>query len=120
MAEEYGKTGAYEVGYGKPPKSGQFKKGRSGNPMGRPKGARGVRTLLDEALSKEITGSEGGQKSRITKREALILSLITKALKGDIRAAGQVLRLVEQYDEAPLPKEGGLTVHVIDQFDGLK
>jgi hypothetical protein len=110
-------TGTYEVGYRKPPKSGQFQKGQSGNPRGRPKGARGVKTVLDEALRKEITKSEGGQTSRVTKREALILSLITKALKGDIRAVGQVLKLIEQYDEAPMPKEGGLTVHVIDQFD---
>ncbi|MBL4544643.1 MAG: hypothetical protein JKP95_01895 [Oceanicaulis sp.] len=27
----------YEVGYGKPPKATQFKKGQSGNPRGRPK-----------------------------------------------------------------------------------
>ena len=25
----------YEIGYGKPPKSGQFKRGESGNPKGR-------------------------------------------------------------------------------------
>lgn len=29
----------YEVGYGKPPKSTRFKKGQSGNPGGRPRGA---------------------------------------------------------------------------------
>ena len=29
----------YEVGYGRPPKSGQFKKGQSGNPKGRPRNA---------------------------------------------------------------------------------
>ena len=30
----------YPVGYGKPPKAGQFRKGMSGNAKGRPKGAR--------------------------------------------------------------------------------
>jgi hypothetical protein len=29
----------YKVGYGKPPRSGQFKRGNSGNPKGRPKGS---------------------------------------------------------------------------------
>nr|WP_306262013.1 DUF5681 domain-containing protein [Pararhizobium sp. IMCC21322] len=30
----------YEVGYAKPPQSSRFKPGMSGNPKGRPKGAR--------------------------------------------------------------------------------
>jgi len=28
----------YKIGYGKPPKSSQFKRGKSGNPKGRPRG----------------------------------------------------------------------------------
>jgi hypothetical protein len=106
----------YEVGYGKPPVATRFRKGRSGNPRGRPKGARGIRTLLDEALGQEITISEGGRTSRISKREALILSLITKAIKGDMRAAAQTLRLIEAHEDKP-DRAGGLTVNVIDQFD---
>ena len=43
----------YEVGYGKPPKHSQFKKGRSGNPKGRPKGAKGFVASLKRVLSEE-------------------------------------------------------------------
>ena len=106
----------YEVGYGKPPFATRFRKGRSGNPRGRPRGARGVGPLLDEALAQEVTVTEGGKTTRISKREALILSLITKAIKGDMRAAAQTLRLIEAYEDAP-KRAGGLTVNVIDQFD---
>ena len=38
----------YEVGYAKPPQSSRFKPGRSGNPNGRPKGARNKLPALNE------------------------------------------------------------------------
>ena len=40
-----------KVGYGRPPKKNQFKKGQSGNPSGRPKKAPVIADLLDRQLS---------------------------------------------------------------------
>ena len=40
----------YDVGYGKPPVNTRFRKGQSGNPHGRPRGARSASTILNAAL----------------------------------------------------------------------
>ena len=42
------KDADYEVGYGKPPETTRFKKGQSGNPKGRPAGAKGWTEPLAE------------------------------------------------------------------------
>ena len=46
MYINYKKTRNDEVGYGKPPRATQFKKGQSGNIKGRPKGSKDMRAAL--------------------------------------------------------------------------
>ncbi len=53
-------SGDYDVGYGKPPQHTRFRKGQSGNPTGRPKGARNLKTELLEELQEQILVREGG------------------------------------------------------------
>ena len=81
----------HEVGYGKPPKKNQFKKGQSGNPKGRPKQSRSHSVLMEEELGQRITVKEGNKKITMTKREAIVKQLINKAIKGDNRATKTVL-----------------------------
>jgi hypothetical protein len=83
----------YNVGYGKPPKSGQFKRGKSGNPKGRPKGILKLATDLAAELNEQITVREDGKPRRVSKQRALIKSLMSKALQGDVRANATVLAL---------------------------
>jgi hypothetical protein len=83
-----------EVGYGKPPKSTQFQKGRSGNPKGRPRGTRNVATVLDQTLRERVVINENGQRKTITKMEAAVKQLVNQAASGDLAALRQLMALV--------------------------
>ena len=83
----------YKVGYGKPPKARQFKRGKSGNPKGRPKGSLNLATDLTAELGEHITVREDGRSRKVSKQRALIKSLMAKALQGDTRAMASLLAL---------------------------
>lgn len=87
------KKNEYEIGYGKPPKSGQFRKGQSGNPKGRPKGMPNLNRIIQQLLSEQVTIAEGGKKRRVSTLVATLMRLKEKALKGDMRAIERLLVL---------------------------
>lgn len=76
----------YEIGYGKPPKDKQFKEGQSGNKKGRPKGSKNTYTLLDEILRQNICLKENGKDRKMSKRMAMLMQLVNKGVKGDVKA----------------------------------
>ena len=83
----------YEVGYRKPPQRHQFQPGKSGNPRGRPKGAKSISTLVDEALSRKIKVKIGGRTLNITQREAMVRQYVDKAMRGDHKAFAVLMKL---------------------------
>jgi len=87
-------------GYKRPPKDSRFKPGKSGNPNGRPRGARGLKTDLDAVLRKRITIREDGELRHVSRQMALLLSLYEKAVHGDTKAATQITALVTKLDAA--------------------
>jgi len=83
----------FDVGYKRPPKSGQFAKGQSGNPKGRPKGSLNVASTFLKISRERVRLTVNGRTKMVTKLEAVALQLVNKALSGDKGAAKDVLNL---------------------------
>lgn len=85
----------YEVGYAKPPKGTRFKPGESGNPAGRPRGAKNKRPalneerlqsiVLDEAY-RSISVNDGDLRMTVPMAQAIVRSIAVNAAKGNHRA----------------------------------
>lgn len=84
----------YEVGYGKPPSHSQWRKGQSGNPKGKPKGARGLKGDLDRVLRKVLTIEGRGTKLKGTTQSLALEMLARRAASGDVRSIKAMIELV--------------------------
>jgi hypothetical protein len=89
---------SYEVGYKKPPSGTRFAKGQSGNPKGRPKGAKGLANLVTKVGRERIRVQVNGRARTMTKLEGIVLQLSNKALSGEDRAAREILHLHSLYE----------------------
>jgi hypothetical protein len=89
--------GDYKIGYGKPPKSGMFKAGTSGNLNGRPKGTKNLKTDLAEELAEMIPVKENGKAKRVSKQRAMLKAVSAKAIKGDTRAAAVLIAMIDRH-----------------------
>lgn len=87
-------TANYDVGYGKPPPETQFKPGQSGNPKGRPKGSRNLKTDLQDELNERIIIKENKIPIKLSKQRVIVKSLVTSALNGDHKAMAKALDLM--------------------------
>src|SRR6476646_213098 len=87
----------YEVGYKRPPKAHQFKKGQSGNPRGRKKGAKTFVAMLRAQVGQKIKISVGGKVRTVPLAEAFLMNLCRRALEGDRVATAQLLSLMQRY-----------------------
>jgi len=86
----------YAVGRGKPPTHSRFKPGQSGNPGGRKKGSRNLKTILTEVLLEEIEMTENGKKRTVSMLEALIKRQLQDGLRGDRKAIKDLLDRYER------------------------
>jgi len=113
----------YKVGYKKPPLHSRFKKGQSGNPRGRPRGAKNFSSMLNDALNQPVFVTENGRRRKISKRELGIRQLVDKFAMAEMQATKMLLglmlereRLMAAAPPAARPSLGAADEKVIDNL----
>jgi hypothetical protein len=76
----------YPIGYAKPPPSGQFKPGQSGNRRGRLKGSGDLGKMLEDELNVTVEVAEGGRRLKLSKAQISIRQLANQATAGNLKA----------------------------------
>ena len=94
----------YDVGYGRPPKHSQFKKGVCPNPRGR--GKRGnlqIGEIMKRVMNATTEFRDRGKVKKASRLELSVRRLAASAAKGDIGSAAWLLKLrahAEKYRDA--------------------
>ena len=109
------------VGYKRPPKTHRFRKGKSGNPGGRPKNAKKsrreiVRRVLLEKRAVDIAGN--GRPFQWTIIEIVVMRVRQDALQGNLRAFKTYSDLERRFGTHDQESKGGVVVvPTVDSFE---
>lgn len=90
-------TATYEIGFKRPPKNTQFRKGITGNPFGKKSEKHFVEAILSKVLF-GVSAPTAERRSRsCTNMEAMIRAMVMKALEGDVVAFREVMEWVCEF-----------------------
>ncbi|WBL80354.1 DUF5681 domain-containing protein [Bradyrhizobium xenonodulans] len=95
-------TDDQNAGYKRPPVSRRFRPGQSGNPKGRPKGSRNLKTDLTSMMRKRVQIREDGEQRFVSRQELVLLRLFEQAAKGETKACTQLFNMIMKFE----PKAG--------------
>ena len=108
MVDKKDPSGDYEVGYGKPPKSGQIKKGERRNPKGRPKAKNSGSADISEVLNATVKVTTRGKAQEMGPFEAGFRKIAKRAVEGHLPSILKFIRICEEYGVlAPPPAATG-------------
>ena len=94
-----------EGGYKKPPKAFQFRKGRSGNPSGRPRKAQGIPEMLGKVTKQRVRTNGKNGLQWMTKIEACFTQLINQAASGNLKALDLLAKMMISFPENVKPRD---------------
>jgi len=103
-------VGEDTVGYGMPLMVRRFKSGQSGNPKGRPRGSKNLRTIVKEIASERHTFTENGHKRSRSTIELMLLALRNHMAEGNPRALRAYKKLLAKYEPQESDSKAGYLV----------
>ena len=92
-------------GYKRPPRHTQFKKGKSGNPKGRPKTE--ILTMGDRLLAElntKVEVNESGKRRMMTKGDVAVKRLVNGALNNDPKAWAVLIKIMPEIEKKLPPR----------------
>ena len=87
----------HAANYRKPPLHTRFKKGRSGNPRGRPK--KDLPGLLVAALNEPVFVTTNERRRKITKREAIVTQMVNESAGANLRATKMLIDMMKDIEK---------------------
>ncbi len=90
---------SYEVGYGKPPKTSQWKPGQSGNPLGKKKkikAAPPLASLFADELSETIEVKNAGEIQKLSKAQVLATTVINQLIKASPKDQPKLFQMLDK------------------------
>ena len=84
----------YDIGYGKPPRHSQFKKGVCANPRGRPRRRNAeIEDVVRSFLSAKVQYRDKWRTRKTSRLELAIKRHVAAALDGDVGSAAMLLKM---------------------------
>jgi hypothetical protein len=96
-AEPDNGCGASCVGYSNPPRHSRFRPGQSGNPRGRPRGAKNRKQIVAKIANEMHWVVEHGNRRRRSTLELIVLQLRNLAAQGNVQAFRAYHTLLARY-----------------------